>query len=172
MAMPVRPPVMVFDSIARPAHGCAQRLKATVQTGRRGPVGDVEDLGHFRHREVEVVVQDQHGPLLDVDRAQLAHDPVPLGELCRMVPAHGRPGVAHHVLLDLGATLVLLRDPVAGTNREPAKPGVPGIGVPQRTHVLPGQHERIVDRILGAVSVAKDEVGDAMQPWEGRSHQL
>ena len=104
----------------RPAHRCAQGLEATVQSGRGGPVGDVEDLGHFRHRKVEVVVQDQHGPLVDVDRAQLAHDPVTFGELCRIVPSHGRPGVERHVLLDLGAALLLLRDLVAGANGEPA----------------------------------------------------
>jgi hypothetical protein len=38
--------------------------------------------------------------------------------------------------------------------------------------VPPGQHERVLDRVLGAIRIAEDEVGDAMQPREGSPHQL
>ena len=80
----------------------------------------LEDLGHFRHRKVEVVVQDQHGPFLDVDGVELADDPVPLGELSRVVAGHRRTGVEPHVLLDLGTALLLLGGLVAGAHGEPA----------------------------------------------------
>jgi len=37
--------------------------------------------------------------------------------------------------------------------------------------VAPGKDQRVLDRILGAVAVAEDQVGDAIQPGIRGSHQ-
>ena len=52
-----------------------------METGRDGPVGDIEDLGHLRQGEVEVVVQHEDGALVDVELTQLAEHPLTLGDV-------------------------------------------------------------------------------------------
>ena len=77
------------------AHGCAHRFQATVEAGRCRPVGDVDDLGHLGDREVEVVVQDEHDALVDVQPVQLASEPVTVRDTDRRVRRPGRsPGRA------------------------------------------------------------------------------
>jgi hypothetical protein len=50
--------------------------------------------------------------------------------------------------------------------------GVPGIGVPQCAHVLRGRDDRILDRILGAIVIAEDEVSDTGEARRRYPHQL
>ena len=50
---------------------------------------------------------------------------------------------------------------VARAHGEPPQPGVPGIGVTERADVPPREEELILEGILGAIDVAKDEVGNA-----------
>jgi hypothetical protein len=64
-------------------HGRTHELESAVETGRSGPVGDIQDLGHLTHGKVEVVVQDHDRPLVDVDAAELVKDPRSLGDVCR-----------------------------------------------------------------------------------------
>jgi hypothetical protein len=60
---------------------------------------------------------------------------------------------------------------IAGPQGKAIQPGVPRVGVPKRADVPPGEDQRVLDRILGAVTVAEDQVGDAMQPGIRGSHQ-
>ena len=41
-----------------------------MEAGLDGPDGDVEDDGHLRQRQIDVEVQDHHGPLIDRQVAQ------------------------------------------------------------------------------------------------------
>ena len=143
-----------------------------METGRGGPVGDIEDLGHVPHGQVEVVVQHDDGPFLDVDACQLGQDPLAVGDVSRGISGSGSSGVGLHVQLDLGPPSLLLRIAIADTDEESADPGVPGVGITQRAQILPGGHEGILHSILGAIDVAKDEVGDTLQQRESRPHQL
>ncbi len=71
-----------------------------METGRCGPVGDVEDLGHLGHGEVEVVVQDDDDTLVDRESTEHVVQPVALGELGRRVRCAAEDRVGHHVQLD------------------------------------------------------------------------
>ena len=71
--------------------------------------------------------------------------------------------VEHHVQLDEVSRLVRPCRPIAGADREAIQPTVPGPGIAERTHVLPGEHERLLDRVLGAILVPQHETGDADQ---------
>jgi hypothetical protein len=51
------------------------------------------------------------------------------------------------------------------------EPGIPRVGIAERTDVLPGGHERFLYRVLGAVRIAKDECGHGIQTIDGRIHQ-
>ena len=143
-----------------------------MKTGRDGPVGDVEDLGHLRQGEVEVVVQHQDGPPVDVQLTEFAEHPFTLGHVRRGVGCAGDSGVGRHVKLDLGPPALLAGRFVAGTHRQPSKPGVPGIGVTECAHVPPREEKRILEGILGTMRIAEDELGDAFEPRRRYLHQL
>ena len=51
------------------------------------------------------------------------------------------------------------------------EPGIPRVGVSERADVLPGGHQRVLDRVLGAVRIAKDEGAHGIQAIDGRIHQ-
>ena len=74
--------------------------------------------------------------------------------------------------LDPRPSPLLLGYLVAGAHREATEPGVPGIRVTECAQIPPGEEERILEGILGAMRVAEDEVGDALEPRRGCLHQL
>ncbi len=113
-----------------------------------------------------------HGALVDVEPVQLASEPVTVRDTDRSVRCPSRSRVERHVQLDQGPAPVPAGDLVAGTHRESAEPGVPGVRITERADMPPCQQERILDRILGAIRVAQDEVGDAEQPGMRCPHQL
>ena len=51
-----------------------------MQTGLRGPDGDVEDRGGLSQWKVEIEMEDHHRPLIHGQPPQLAAEPVALGE--------------------------------------------------------------------------------------------
>ena len=61
------------------------------------------------------------------------------------------------------AAFVLAGDLVAGTHREPAEPGVPGVRITERPHMAPRQEEGVLHRIVCAIGIAQDQEGDAEQ---------
>ena len=69
--------------------------------------------------------------------------------------------VGHHVQLDHGPAPLLAGLPVAGPDGQAMEPGIPRVGVSQGAQVSPGRDERLLDRVLGAVPVAEDEVATA-----------
>ena len=65
-----------------------------------------------------------------------------------------------------------MTDAIAGSDRQAIEPGVPRVRITQRAQVPPGHQQCVLDGILGAVGIAKDEAGDAIQPAERCLHQL
>ena len=51
----------------------------------------------------------------------------------------------------------------AGTNEQPAKPGLEAIGVPERGQVTPGADERVLHGVLGLFGVPQDQPGGRVQ---------
>lgn len=143
-----------------------------METGGGRAVGDVEDLGHLADGEVEVVVQDHDGPLIQVEMLELVSEPITVGHIGRGVRCSGHHGFGRHVQLDQGPSPFLAGDLVAGANRQSMEPGIPGTGITQCAEVPPGQEEGILDRVLGAIPIAKDEASDAGEPVERELHQL
>ena len=148
-------------------------VEAVVQPGLGGPDRDVEDVRCLGERQVEVVVQDHHGALVDRQRAEAR---APCGRVRAPRTARsGRiavSGSGSHGQLHQGAPPLLLRELVAGAHGQAVEPGLPRVGVTQGVHVLPGQDERVLHGVLGAVAVAQDEGGDGIQPGDRSSRQV
>ena len=56
-----------------------------MKSGRSGPEGNIEDLRDLPHGQVEVVVQGDDGPLVDVESAELGQHPFTVGNVCRRI---------------------------------------------------------------------------------------
>ena len=85
------------------AHGVAQGLEAAMESGRCGPEGDIEDLRDLTHGQVEVVVERDDGPLVDVEPAELGHHPFAIGDVCRCVRDANAVHRRDHPDLDLAS---------------------------------------------------------------------
>lgn len=54
---------------------------------------------------------------------------------------------------------------------DPLAPGFEGIGVAEMWELAPGGHERVLQRVLGEVAVAKDPMRDCVKPVADLMHQ-
>ena len=108
------------------------------------------------------MVQDENGSVLGFEMGEPALDPVPVFD--REV---GRTGVrrprGREAQLDDLAPALALGLAITGTNDETPEPGVDAIGIPQATDVAPGGDERLLNRIVGAVGITEDELGNGVQ---------
>ena len=70
-----------------------------------------------------------------------------------------RLGGGGHRQLDHVTLSLAPRPSVARADGEPIKPGVPRLRLADRANVAPGQHQRFLDRVLGAIRIPEDESG-------------
>lgn len=55
---------------------------------------------------------------------------------------------------------------------DPVEPRVEPFRIAEATHVTPGDHQRVLQGILGSVHVAQDPVGQREQPVRARTDQV
>ena len=88
-----------------------------------------------------------------------------------------RPSViTGHVFHPRHSNLRCLPQPVpaligTGTNDQPVKPSVPAFGISQIGKALPGMDERLLDRVLRLVRVAKDQPRERQEPGTGHQRE-
>ena len=107
--------------------------------------------------------------LLDGQPSEAALDLVAVGKVCRRI-ADARRGRIERVDDESPAT-VSIGLSITRSDDESMDPRVPRIGIPQGPHISPGGDERLLDRVLGAVRIPKDERCDAVQPIGRRLRQ-
>src|SRR6478672_1848055 len=136
----------------------AQRLRRVVEPRLRRAERDVETNRDVRQRQVEVVVEDEHGPLLEGEPPEGplelvavvdGQDARRLGRsVDREKPKFGRPT---RLTPGLGVALV---------DQDPVEPRLEAIRVAQRSQLPPGHDEGRLDGVLGEMGVTKDPVRD------------
>ncbi len=124
-------------------------------------LGNPEDEAGLGRRQPDMEVQDEDRALLDVEAPEAALDLIAISEVARRI-ADGRRGRVERVTEEPAST-VSIGLPVARSDDEAMDPRFPGVGITQGTHVSPGGDERILNRILGAVRIPKDEGRDPVQ---------
>ena len=138
-------------------------LQTTMETGLDGPAGDVEDLGHLRKGQVEVVVQDDDGPLVDVEATELASEPLTLGDAQLGVGDAGAARRRASRAARPGSVAAPCLRPCSRHAPWAAEPRVPRVRIAERTHVSPGFMYASWTASLALLRVAEDEVGDALR---------
>ncbi len=60
---------------------------------------------------------------------------------------------------------------LAGAHDQSMQPGIPRVRVPQRAHVPPRCDQRVLHRVLGAVTIVEDQGCEGALAIERRIHQ-
>jgi len=143
-----------------------------VLAGLGGPDRDIEDVGDILEGKISKETQDDDGPLLDRKTVEFAFQLVSADKVGNGIIGSGRLDVGHHVQLDESPAIVTPHRPEAGANRESMEPCIERVGVAECAQSLPGRDERLLDRVLGAATVAEDEGGNSELASRGRVHKL
>ena len=116
--------------------------------------------------QAEVVMEHQHGSLLDGDASQAEVDPLPVGEEDgRVLTPRG----------DDHAQLCNTADPpalvMARIDQQPPQPLVEAVRVAEPRKLAPSLDQGLLRRVLGAIRVAEDHPGEGIQPVHGSGRE-
>ena len=57
-------------------------------------------------------------------------------------------------------------------DEDPAQPRVESVRIAEAPQVAPGDHQRVLQGVLGPIDVAEDPLGDREEPAEARADQV
>jgi hypothetical protein len=137
-------------------------------TGRSGR--DIEGLGDLGRRVPEVVMQNEDRPLLGRQPSEPAFEQVPIGHGYEVIRS-GRSVDRQHP--EMGGSATLARRLVdALMDKEPAEPSVEPVRIAEAPKVTPGDHQRVLQCVLGPIDVAKDSLSDREEMVTARTDQV
>ena len=138
------------------------------RTGRASR--DAERLGDLGRLVPEVVVQDEDRPLFGRQSAEPAVELVPVG-YGEQVIGCGRSIDRQHAKVRCPAPLARrLGD--ADIDQEALKPRIEAVRIAETPEVTPGDHQRVLQGILGPIDVAEDPLGDREQSVTPNADQV
>ena len=124
-------------------------------------------VGDLRQTQAQVVMHDEDGPLLDRQAAEAALQLVAVG----LIAAARSPRPARSRRQQRAPPRTRLRrrrdSVVAGVDEQAVEPGVAAVDVAQPPQPAPGPDEALLDRVLAAVAVTQDALGEGVQPVVG-----
>ena len=141
-----------------------------MQARARRPSRDVERFGNLGWGVARVVVEHENRPLFGRQPPESALELVSIGDSEELV-GRGRsidrqdPKVGH-------ATTFTRRLADADTDDETMEPRIEPIRIAESSHVTPGDHQRVLQGILGSVDIAQDPMGKPEQPITPRADQV
>jgi hypothetical protein len=129
-----------------------------MESGPRGAGRDVEGLGDLNRRVPEVVVQNEDRPLFGRQPSEPAFEQVPIGHGYKVIRSGRSVGRQHP---KMGGSATLARRLIdALMDKKPAEPSVEAVRIAEAPKVTPGDHERVLQCVLGPIDVAKDSLRD------------
>ena len=145
-------------------------MKGAIQPRLHRSQGNAEDLRRFGERVPQVVVQHDDGALVGCQAAESA----------RQLVAHlngllgfgsGRARLIAQVDLERRQPAVASRRPVTIPDKDPLEPGVEAVDVAERSQILPGANECLLDDVLGEPAVTQDQPCGAVEPVRSAGRQ-
>ena len=164
----VRPPSDLGARVR--LEGGPHRAVGVVQSGSDRARRDAEDLGDLGRGIAREVVQGEHDPLVGRQPPEPAFELVPVGDRQELVGRRRsvdrqHPKVGH-------ATPFPARLADADVDQELLEPRVEPVRIAERPQVTPGDHQRVLEGILGPIDVAEDPLCDREQPVGARTDQV
>ena len=129
------------------------------RTRRSG--GDVKDLPDLVQAQPEVVVKHKNCPLFWRETPEPTLDLIAIDERCDVIRGSRSVDREHSDARDPGAPSACLC--VAGVDEHSVEPGIEPVRIAESGQLTPGDHERLLHRILGQADVAEDATRDAEQ---------
>src|SRR5438094_7809890 len=124
------------------------------------------DLGRF---QPQVVMHDENRPLLGWQPPESAFELVPVGHRERVVRDSRSVDRQETDVRAPGAHSAGLA--VAGMNQEPLQPGVEEIRISEPPQPAPGDHQRLLNGILGSGDIPENSIRDGEEPVPARTSQ-
>ena len=128
----------------------------------RGSHRDPERRGGVGKRQAQVVVEDDDRSMLGIEAADAALEVITIGR--RGLTVTDRMG---HDLRELDLDPAPLDGPklvAARVQEQPVEPGLEAVRIPQGRQVPPASDHRLLDGVLRAVGIPKDEAGGGVEP--------
>ena len=141
-----------------------------VETGSDRAAGNAEDLSDRGRLVPEVIAKDEDRTLLHLQPAECAIHDVAIDDARELV---ARRVIGQLEDLELGVPATVSPRVLDAHVREHAlEPEVEPVRIAEVRQVTPGDHQRILQGILGPVDIAKDPAGDPEQAIEASAHQV
>ena len=141
-----------------------------MESGAGRPRRDAERLGDLGGRVPEVVVQYEDRPLFGRQPAEPAVKLVPVGD-GEQVIGRGRSVDRQHAKVRCPAALSRrLCD--ADIDEEALEPRIEAVRIAESPEVTPGDHQRVLQGILGPIDVTEDALGDRKEPVTPNADQV
>ena len=134
-----------------------------------GTGGDAERLGNLHQRQPDVVVQNEDGPLIERDAAKRPFQLVAVRQGAARIRARRVSDVENpDVCRELPAPTGFV---VAGVDEDSMDPRLEVLRLPQVRDPAPGEHESVLQRVLGQTRVAQDPVSHRVELIADLVHQ-
>ena len=132
-------------------------MKARPGRKLRDPEGD-SDIPPW---QISVEVKDEYGALLDGKPSEATLDLIAVLDIRAGIVDRGwKPRDRVIEALPPALTPAFA---VTGSNEDAMEPAIPRLRVTESAHVPPGEDERVLNRVLGAIRVAEDEGRDGVE---------
>ena len=160
------------DDRRRASASSAARMASmgVMEAGTDRPRGDSEELGDLGRLVANEVAEDQDRPLVRREPPEAAIELVSIRRRQELV-RRGRVVDREHVQV---------RDPLAlptgfgdaDVGEEPVDPGVEPVRIAEARQVTPGDHQRVLQGILGPVDVTQDPMRDREEAAAAKANQV
>jgi hypothetical protein len=131
---------------------------------------DVEGLGNLGGRVPEVVVQNEDRPLVGRQPPEPAFEQVAVGHGYELIRRRRSVNRQHPKVR--GPATLARRLVDAFVDEEPADPSVETARIAEAPKVTPGDHQRILQCILGPIDIAKDSLSDREEMVTARTDEV
>jgi hypothetical protein len=141
-----------------------------VESGSDRARRDAEDIGNHRGLVPEVIAEDEDGSLLRRKPAERAVDDVSIDDARELV---GCRGAVEGQNLEMGVPASVTASVLDAHVRDEAlDPEVESVRIAEVRKVTPGDHQRVLQGILGPIDIPENPASDRVQAVDPRSDEV
>jgi len=141
-----------------------------MEPGPKGPGRDAKELGDLRGLVAHEVAEHEDRPLIGVEAPKATVELVAIGEGQEIVGRRRIVEREHVQVCGPAALPAGVGD--ANVREEPVDPGIEAVRIAEVRQVTPGDHQRVLQGILGPIDVPENPIRDREEAIAARSDQV